>query len=60
MMGSKKNKKGSCYYSCPFCGANLDPAEACDCQEAVQERTGYSVFILSQMAEYHEKGGAAS
>jgi len=30
------------YYSvCPFCGANLDPGERCDCQQAqaVQMKT---------------------
>ena len=25
------------YNSCPFCGANLDPGESCDCQEQRQE-----------------------
>lgn len=23
----------SMYWTCPLCGANLDPGEACDCQE---------------------------
>lgn len=21
------------YYTCPYCGANLDPGESCDCQK---------------------------
>ncbi len=21
------------YYTCPYCGSNLDPGETCDCQE---------------------------
>lgn len=21
------------YWTCPICGANLDPGESCDCQE---------------------------
>ncbi len=26
------------YYSCPFCGASLDPGEVCDCQESTDSR----------------------
>ena len=26
------------YYSCPFCGAALDPSESCDCQEATESK----------------------
>lgn len=26
------------YYSCPFCGAALDPGESCDCQEATESK----------------------
>ena len=26
-------------YQCPYCGANLDPGEKCDCQE-LEEDTG--------------------
>lgn len=25
------------YKSCPYCGANLDPNEKCDCQESISE-----------------------
>ena len=30
------------YYTCPFCGANLDPGERCDCNgnsESQKEET---------------------
>lgn len=26
------------YYKCPICGANLDPGEACDCEEEAPRR----------------------
>lgn len=26
------------YYSCPFCGASLDPGEVCDCRESQESR----------------------
>lgn len=26
------------YRTCPYCGANLDPDEICDCQKGGQER----------------------
>ena len=32
----EKMKYFSDYYSCPFCGAALDPGESCDCQEATE------------------------
>ncbi len=25
------------YYTCPFCGSNLDPGERCDCQVAAKQ-----------------------
>ena len=28
----------SYYYTCPICGANLDPGEQCDCQEYPQHK----------------------
>ena len=28
------------YRTCPHCGANLDPGEACDCKESRQLRWG--------------------
>lgn len=30
----------SFYKACPFCGANLDPGEKCDCQKASGESDG--------------------
>ena len=27
------------YRTCPYCGANLDPGERCDCQEEQEEPT---------------------
>lgn len=26
-------EKPSYYHTCPYCGANLDPGESCDCQK---------------------------
>ena len=26
------------YWTCPYCGANLDPGEKCDCDEARKDR----------------------
>jgi hypothetical protein len=28
---------------CPYCGANLDPGEKCDCKKAKAARTGRTV-----------------
>lgn len=25
------------YYTCPNCGANLDPGERCDCEKEIEE-----------------------
>lgn len=27
------------YWTCPYCGANNDPGEACDCQKEKKEAT---------------------
>ncbi len=27
------------YYTCEYCGANLDPGEYCDCMEREKEKT---------------------
>ena len=27
------------YRTCPYCGANLDPGERCDCQDKQEEPT---------------------
>lgn len=27
-------KETAYYYTCPFCGANLDPGEECDCRSS--------------------------
>ena len=33
------NEKGNPYYwTCPYCGANLDHGERCDCDEAKKDR----------------------
>lgn len=26
------------YHTCPYCGANLDPEEKCDCQLSLEEK----------------------
>lgn len=26
------------YWTCPLCGANLDPGESCDCQEENKDK----------------------
>lgn len=28
------------YWTCPYCGANLDPGERCDCDEYSPEAPG--------------------
>lgn len=30
----KKLNEGKFYHTCPYCGANLDPGEKCDCQQS--------------------------
>lgn len=33
------NSKHTYYHTCPYCGANLDPNESCDCQYEVTEKS---------------------
>lgn len=36
--GKKKERiRMAMYWTCPLCGANLDPGEHCDCKEKVKE-----------------------
>ena len=35
--------------TCPLCGANLDPGESCDCQEAVISVRGKAYFLDENM-----------
>lgn len=30
----------SYYHTCPYCGANLDPGERCDCRDEEKELPG--------------------
>jgi 5-methylcytosine-specific restriction endonuclease McrBC regulatory subunit McrC len=30
-------KQHTYYYTCPYCGANLDPGETCDCQKITEQ-----------------------
>lgn len=35
-------KRETYYWTCPYCGANLDPDEACDCRkESVEDIKDY-------------------
>lgn len=29
------------YWTCPYCGANLDPGERCDCKNETKEETNH-------------------
>lgn len=33
----KEKRQMPFYKTCPFCGANLDPGEKCDCQDTKKE-----------------------
>lgn len=35
------------YRTCPYCGANLDPGERCDCLESKQERAARLIAPLT-------------
>lgn len=30
------------YYTCPHCGANLDPGERCDCRDQKKKEENYA------------------
>ena len=33
--------KSTYYWTCPYCGANLDPGEICDCQKDSSNEDSY-------------------
>ena len=37
------------YWTCPYCGANLDPGEKCDCDEARKDRGEKKMIKESNM-----------
>ena len=41
-MYPKKKYHNPYYWTCPYCGANLDPGESCDCPESNGLDTDYS------------------
>ncbi|MBO5597609.1 MAG: hypothetical protein J5943_03265 [Oribacterium sp.] len=43
------------YKTCPFCGANLDPGETCDCQTEKKHKEEEIEKIVSRLKT--EKGG---
>lgn len=43
------------YYSCPFCGASLDPGEVCDCQESTDSRENRTEAPQHSKEEKDEK-----
>lgn len=32
------NKQNTYYWTCPYCGANLDPQESCDCRKEKKDK----------------------
>jgi hypothetical protein len=40
-MFPKKKYHNPYYWTCPYCGANLDPGESCDCPDSIVD-TDYS------------------
>lgn len=52
------------YKVCPYCGANLDPGEICDCRESLMQRA-YDLLMrltpaqLDRLMEEWEKEEAA-
>ena len=45
------------YRTCPYCGANLDPGELCDCRKALEAEALRLIGLLSeeQRAELWEE-----
>ena len=39
-----------CYWTCPHCGANLDPGEKCDCQDTMEQK---KQAFKRQLADLH-------
>lgn len=37
------------YHTCPYCGANLDPGESCDCQKESNDSTITNVTEKSEV-----------
>lgn len=49
------------YRVCPFCGANLDPCEQCDCKDKAVERKGkqQKVTPITYISQGQQKGARA-
>lgn len=45
------------YKECPFCGANLDPGEVCDCQEERSKTFGKSIYRNRTGNRRGDRGG---
>lgn len=41
-------EKHTYYYTCPYCGANNDPGETCDCQKESKDSTMTNVTEKSE------------
>ena len=43
------------YWTCPYCKANLDPGESCDCRKEVQESSTTTITKQSDTEKKENK-----
>lgn len=43
-------EKRTYYHTCPYCGANLDPQESCDCQKVTEQSEDQSSNIMEEQS----------
>ncbi len=47
------------YHTCPYCGANLDPGEHCDCLSRIRGKSPKWNSIDGVRARKHKRAGRA-
>ena len=53
MNGRMEKIRERFYWTCPECGANLDPGERCDCEE--KDRQDNSSVVITSVMEAHKQ-----
>lgn len=49
-----ESEKHTYYHTCPYCGANLDPQEQCDCQKITEQSEGIQTKTDTE-EQHHEQ-----
>ena len=47
------------FNECPYCGANLDPCEKCDCEMSEKERIDENDVYMHEMQKSDRRNGTS-